>query len=140
MNLLRRIGGIVLFMFLLWGCNSENITGFNEIYDGDIVLAYNEQVRVSETMIAKIVKVDDNRCPIGETCSSTGWVDVQLEIYHEGEFHDFEITYNKSQTTCIKECKGHEIEIFDVLPHRYCKEEINQADYRVYLRINKIDE
>ena len=140
MNLLRRIGGIVLFVFLLWGCNNENITGFNEIYDGDIVLGYNDQVRVSDSMIAKMVKVDDNRCPIGKTCSSTGCVDVQLEIYYGGEFHNVEITYNKSQTTCTKTYMGHQIEIFDVLPYRYNEEVINQADYRIYLRVSKISE
>lgn len=136
MDLLRRIGGIVLFLFLFSACVRDD--SFNKMIkpEGCFALISEEPQRVSEHMILKITEIADYRCPVGSICSTTGEVEIFVQSYVDGEMTDLQLTYNKSHSSCEKSYKGHKIRIVDVTPHLYADEPaIDLQNYRVYISI-----
>ena len=136
MNSLRLLGGIVLFVFLFSSCEKENSFQKFEMPKGGLILNYGTPQRVSENMTLKIVKIEDNRCPIGISCSATGVVTVFFESYVNNENTEFSVVYNKNNPELITTFNGHQVSIVEVLPYRYDDDaEIEAQNFRIYLDV-----
>lgn len=139
MNSLRVLGGIVLFVFLFSSCDNENSFQKFEMPKGGLILNYNTPQRVSESMTLKIVRIEDNRCPIGSCCSSTGDVTVFFESYLNNNISEVSIVYKKNQPELLTTVNEHQISIVDVFPYRYHDDVgIDIKDFRIYLKVVSI--
>lgn len=125
-----------MFVFLFSSCDNENSFQKFEMPKGGLILHYNKSQRVSENMVLKIVKIEDDRCPIGVCCSSVGGVTVFFESYVNNNNSEFSVVYVKNHPESLTTFNEYEISIVDVLPYRFDDDvEIEINDFRIYLNV-----
>lgn len=140
MKILRRTAGIVMLVILFLGCNNNNITQLYDLQEGEFELVSNELLRIDNNLIIKLISISDKRCPIGVVCDHSGNVDLELEMYYNGEFKNIELSYNKSITGLSVDFEGYNISIVEVMPYLYDNEQVIElADYKIYLKVSTVN-
>lgn len=127
---------VILFVIFIISCDKSDYSYTDEIQEGDIVFTIGTPQRVSENMILEVVKVTDNRCPIGIVCSTAGNVMVNFEVTVDNEILDFVFDYNKKNAVSLDTIKGHIVKIITITPHRYSYDEIIN-NYRITINVEK---
>jgi len=82
-----------------------------------------------------VEQVDDSRCPIGVICVWEGEATVYLYVRME-EVHDLVLSTVRQPKDTIQ---NFEIELMDVSPYPHISQEIKQEDYRVTLKVRRLD-
>ena len=136
MNILRRTGEILLFILFTISCVND-VSNYNDINeDGNYVLTFGTSQRVSNSMILEVTGISDTRCPVGNVCSTPGYVEVSFEVYCNQTFSDLDIDYNTIHKTNSDTIAGHTIEITDVTPYPYADDpSIDTLDYRISIHV-----
>ncbi|MGF7137759.1 hypothetical protein [Roseimarinus sediminis] len=136
----RQIAIGVVFLLLMVSCSKEVSTFENEIPLGEITLRKGTPSRVSADLMLMITYIEDNRCPIGEVCSTPGSVNVSFKAYSKGNSSDFSIRYYSNREQCADTFLNHRIEITDLSPFRYANQLIDTMDYRIVVLAALLDE
>lgn len=140
MRNLRLIGGITLLLFLVSSCVKEVSSYTEEIPVGNIVMRSQSPLRVSDNMILEITQITDNRCPIGQVCSSSGEVTIEFKAYINSAYVNFSVNYADMNEVSgsTANCEGNTIQILNVNPFPYSDTQVKLEDYRVELKVEKL--
>lgn len=130
----------VVFLLLMVSCSKEVSNFENEIIVGEVTMRKGIPSRVSAELMLMITHIEDNRCPIGDVCSSAGSVEVSFKAYNKGSSSDFLIRFNNNQEQCADTFLNHRIEITDLSPFRYANQLIDTMDYRIVVLAALLDE
>ena len=128
----------MLFTLMVISCGKESSYIEGQTSDGNFILTYEVSQRVSDDMILKVTKITDTRCPVGNVCSSPGFVKVDIQAYANKEFSDFTINYSKLHASNCDTIMGYIVSILEVTPQLYANTpEIDSLDYRITVSVEK---
>lgn len=138
MRAITWVCGIIVSL-LFFSCSDNNEWANNIDSDGNVWLKYQSMERVSESsLFVEVVDVEDNRCPIGEVCSSQGFATITLKAHYNGEQKTFQLQSGKirHQLKCTEVVFGHKVQVVNLNPYPYCNDPLK--DKRSYIVLLKV--
>ena len=129
---------IIFIGILLFGCNNENVTTDNLIYNDTIIIPHGKLFHNDENNVSIYLDsvLYDSRCPLGFECMWEGNAKVRFKFISNHTESDILLnTY--SQFTRDTTIKGYKITMVSLAPFPRSGVKTEQKEYKATMVINK---
>ncbi|MCK3682492.1 hypothetical protein [Maribellus sp. YY47] len=126
---------ITMFLLVFAACSSDEENHILSLGKDQQVRLQEEYASPDQNLKIGVEHVDDSRCPTGVVCVWEGEATVYMYVRLQ-EVNELVLSTVRQPKDTVQ---NYEIELIDVSPYPDISREIEQKDYKVTLKVRKLD-